>query len=63
MNDAKQPHTTFRFLKWFCPEHLHEEIEGDLIQKFNREAFLIGAADYRDGGITRTVSVGNMGTR
>jgi putative ABC transport system permease protein len=25
----------FRFLKWFCPDRLYEEIEGDLLQKFN----------------------------
>lgn len=28
---------TFRFLRWFCPTHLYEEIEGDLIQRFNRD--------------------------
>lgn len=28
----------FRMLKTFCPDHLYEEIEGDLIQKFNRDA-------------------------
>jgi putative ABC transport system permease protein len=27
----------FRILKTFCPDHLYEEIEGDLIQKFNRD--------------------------
>jgi putative ABC transport system permease protein len=27
----------FQFLKWFCPPHLYEEIEGDLIQKFKRD--------------------------
>jgi putative ABC transport system permease protein len=30
-------HVAFRLLGWFCPEHLYEEIEGDLIQKFNRD--------------------------
>lgn len=25
------------FLRWFCPPHLLEEIEGDLIQKFNKD--------------------------
>ena len=25
---------TFRLLRWFCPDHLYEEIEGDLLQKF-----------------------------
>jgi hypothetical protein len=26
-----------RFLQWFCPTHLHEEIEGDLIQRFHSD--------------------------
>lgn len=26
-----------RFLQWFCPPHLHEEIEGDLIQRFHSD--------------------------
>ena len=34
--------SALRFLKWFCPEHLYEEIEGDLIQKFNRDAKVFG---------------------
>ena len=25
------------FLKWFCPDSLYEEIEGDLFQRFNRD--------------------------
>lgn len=28
------PRWIFRILSWFCPAHLVEEIEGDLIQKF-----------------------------
>jgi putative ABC transport system permease protein len=28
---------SLKLLKWFCPDHLYEEIEGDLIQKFNRD--------------------------
>jgi putative ABC transport system permease protein len=31
-----------RFLQWFCPSHLHEEIEGDLIQKYHREIKKLG---------------------
>ncbi|HEY5826181.1 MAG TPA: FtsX-like permease family protein, partial [Cyclobacteriaceae bacterium] len=31
------PKATLRLLSWFCPEHLYESIEGDLIQKFYRE--------------------------
>ncbi len=34
MNDRN---FSLRFLRWFCPDHLYEEIEGDLIQKFNRD--------------------------
>jgi hypothetical protein len=26
-----------RFLQWFCPPNLYEEIEGDLIQRFHRD--------------------------
>ncbi len=29
--------SALRFLKWFCPDHLYEEIEGDLIQKFEKD--------------------------
>ena len=29
--------SALRLLKWFCPDHLYEEIEGDLIQKFHRD--------------------------
>ncbi|MEO7988425.1 MAG: ABC transporter permease [Chryseolinea sp.] len=32
----------FKFLRWFCPDYLYEEIEGDLIQKFNRDARTVG---------------------
>ncbi len=37
-----QAHQSLRLLKWFCPAHLYEEIEGDLIQKFNRDVKVIG---------------------
>ncbi|MCW5910492.1 MAG: ABC transporter permease [Cyclobacteriaceae bacterium] len=37
-----KPASALRFLKWFCPEHLHEEIEGDLIQKFHRDVQAYG---------------------
>jgi hypothetical protein len=32
----------YKLLRWFCPTHLHEEIEGDLIQKFNRDEKIFG---------------------
>ncbi len=37
MSEGKILRWVFRFLKWFCPDHLYEEIEGDLLQKFRRE--------------------------
>ena len=36
------PIAILRFLSWFCPDHLYEEIEGDLIQKFNRDVTKFG---------------------
>jgi len=39
----KQPFRwTLRFLKWICPDNLLEEIEGDLLQKFERDGKLFG---------------------
>jgi len=32
-----RPSWVFRILFWFCPTHLYEEIEGDLIQKYDRD--------------------------
>ena len=42
MSENKGIDWCFRFLRWFCPEHLYEEIEGDLIQKFNRDVNAFG---------------------
>ena len=36
--EGHTPNSALRFLRWFCPDHLYEEIEGDLIQKFERDA-------------------------
>lgn len=30
-------HWCFRILRWFCPPHLLEEIEGDLLQRYERD--------------------------
>jgi putative ABC transport system permease protein len=37
-----QRNHSLRLLRWFCPDHLYEEIEGDLIQKFNRDVKTFG---------------------
>lgn len=31
------PHWPLRFLRWFCPPHLYEGIEGDLLEKFEED--------------------------
>ena len=37
MMKANPPRGALRMLSWFCPGHLYEEIEGDLIQQFSRD--------------------------
>jgi putative ABC transport system permease protein len=32
----------FRFLKGFCPPHLHEAIEGDLLQRYEKDVIALG---------------------
>ncbi len=41
-NRTRLPHYVFQALRWFCPDHLYEEIEGDLIQKFEKDARTLG---------------------
>ncbi len=42
MSNDTSSRWALRFLRWFCPEALIEEIEGDLIQKFERDIKLVG---------------------
>jgi putative ABC transport system permease protein len=42
MNDPKPNRFALRVLTWFCPPHLLEEIEGDLLQKFERDVKTFG---------------------
>ena len=32
----------FRFLKWICPDQLYEEVEGDIIETFDRDSKRVG---------------------
>lgn len=32
---------TLQFLRSICPNHLMEEIEGDLLQQFSRDALML----------------------
>lgn len=45
MNDKPEKLTPlcFQLLRKFCPDHLYEEIEGDLIQKYNRDLKVHGS--------------------
>lgn len=36
------PKLALKLLSWFCPEHLYEELEGDLIQRFKRDVLRDG---------------------
>ncbi len=42
MNKSLLPKWPFRILGSFCPDPLYEEIEGDLIQKFNKDVKAVG---------------------
>ncbi|MBL7876212.1 MAG: ABC transporter permease, partial [Cyclobacteriaceae bacterium] len=41
-NHEKISKAPLRVLAWFCPDHLYEEIEGDLIQKFEKDVKAVG---------------------
>src|SRR5690606_18557378 len=41
-NIVYPPQWPLRFLRWFCPEHLFEEIEGDLVQKYHLDLCTFG---------------------
>ena len=45
----------FRFLRWFCPDHLYEEIEGDLIQRFVRDVREFGERKAKSRLIWNTI--------
>ena len=48
MNESVRPSMlALRSLKAICPDHLYEEIEGDLIQKFNRDVKNFGEKKAR----------------
>ena len=42
MNNNETSHWVFRLLRWFCPDQLYEEIEGDLIERFKKDVRAIG---------------------
>src|SRR6478736_6620157 len=42
MSKSSFSERTFRLLRSFCPPHLLEEIEGDLLQKFEKDKKAVG---------------------
>jgi putative ABC transport system permease protein len=46
MSRTQKPLFPFRLLRWFCPPHLLEEIEGDLLQRFERD---LKSSDHSKG--------------
>jgi predicted permease len=41
------PRLALRFLKWFCPSHLYEGIEGDLMEAFDSDVEQVGVHKAR----------------
>lgn len=46
-NSDKLPEAWLKMLEWVCPRHSYEEIEGDLLQKFNRDIKKFGETRAR----------------
>src|SRR5690349_20549176 len=46
-NSNHPPKWALAFLRLICPEHLFEEIEGDLIERFNKDVANIGEKKAR----------------
>src|SRR5688500_3154805 len=53
--ESSPPKYIFRFLQWFCPDHLYEEIEGDLIQKYTLDVRKLGEKKAKWKFILNTV--------
>src|SRR5262245_33562514 len=49
------PPTALKLLAWICPAHLLEEIEGDLIQKFNRDSEIVGLARAKRRSVINSI--------
>ncbi len=54
-------HWALKLLRWFCPDHLLEEIEGDLIQKFEKDVKLLGERKAKRRLLWNTVRFFQLG--
>jgi len=50
------PNYIRRFLKFICPPYLFEEIEGDLLQRFNRDIQQYGRGRAHWGAVWSSLS-------
>ncbi|HTJ50510.1 MAG TPA: ABC transporter permease [Cyclobacteriaceae bacterium] len=55
MKNSSPPEWALRFLQWICPDHLLEEIEGDLIQKFNKDLRIAGEEKAKKRFVWNTI--------
>ena len=44
-----------RLLRWFCPDHLYEEIEGDILQRLSRDIKSLGERSARRRMLWNTI--------
>src|SRR5258705_5372844 len=54
---------SLRLLQWFCPAHLFEEIEGDLLQKFARDLESPGPKSSDHGNPSDRLPTGQAGSQ
>lgn len=54
-NNTSPPDWAGRFLAWFCPTHLREAIEGDLLEQFEDDLRSFGAVRARRKFVFNTV--------
>src|SRR5688572_144497 len=55
MNETKSFKFVLKFLKWFCPDHLYEEIEGDLFQRYKRDVMVFGKGKAKRKMVWNTI--------
>ncbi len=55
MNDDVRSKQVLALLRFVCPGHLYEEIEGDLIQKFNRDVKKFGERSAKQKLVWNTI--------